>query len=119
VRNHSVWRMAESTLSNLKTCRIDFSKRWKEKAPRHGNDLMGRSNGQRGDKSLRRPRASSSASMVARLGNGWFGAKLNPEQAAAKVATLRSLMTEAGRDISEREIELTGPIRVTFAVARS
>jgi len=41
---------------------------------------------------------------VARLGNGWFGVKLNPEQAAAKVATLRSLMTEAGRDISEVEI---------------
>ena len=41
---------------------------------------------------------------VARLGNGWFGVKLNPEQAAAKVATLRSLMTEAGRDISEIEI---------------
>jgi probable F420-dependent oxidoreductase len=41
---------------------------------------------------------------VARLGDGWFGVKLNPEQAAAKVATLKSLMTEAGRDISEIEI---------------
>ena len=41
---------------------------------------------------------------VARLGNGWFGVKLNPEQAAAKIATLRSLMIEAGRDLSELEI---------------
>ena len=41
---------------------------------------------------------------VARLGNGWFGVKLNPDQAAAKIATLRKLMTEAGRDISEIEI---------------
>ena len=41
---------------------------------------------------------------VARMGNGWFGVKLNPEQAAAKIATLRSLMTEAGRDIAELEI---------------
>jgi probable F420-dependent oxidoreductase len=41
---------------------------------------------------------------VARLGNGWFGVKLNPQQAAAKVATLRKLMTEAGRDFSEIEI---------------
>ncbi len=41
---------------------------------------------------------------VARFGNGWFGVKLNPEQAAAKIATLRSLMSEAGRDISELEI---------------
>ena len=41
---------------------------------------------------------------VARMGNGWFGVKLNPEQAAAKIATLRSLMAEAGRDISELEI---------------
>lgn len=41
---------------------------------------------------------------VARLGNGWFGVKLNPEQAAAKIATLRQLTTEAGRDFSEIEI---------------
>ena len=41
---------------------------------------------------------------VARLGNGWFGVKLNPEQAAAKIATLRTLMSEAGRDINELEI---------------
>jgi len=41
---------------------------------------------------------------VARMGNGWFGVKLNPEQAAAKIATLRSLMSDAGRDISEIEI---------------
>jgi probable F420-dependent oxidoreductase len=41
---------------------------------------------------------------VARMGNGWFGVKLNPEQAAAKIAILRSLMTEAGRDIAELEI---------------
>lgn len=41
---------------------------------------------------------------VARLGNGWFGVKLNPEQASAKIATLRSLMSEAGRNISELEI---------------
>ena len=41
---------------------------------------------------------------VARLGNGWFGVKLNPEQAAAKIATLRKLTTEAGRDFSEIEI---------------
>ncbi len=41
---------------------------------------------------------------VARMSNGWFGVKLNPEQAAAKIATLRSLMSEAGRDISELEI---------------
>jgi len=41
---------------------------------------------------------------VARLGDGWFGVKLNPEQAAAKIATLRKLMTEAGRDMSEIEI---------------
>jgi probable F420-dependent oxidoreductase len=41
---------------------------------------------------------------VARLGNGWYGVKLNPEQAAAKIATLRTLMSEAGRDIAELEI---------------
>jgi len=41
---------------------------------------------------------------VARLGDGWFGVKLNPEQAAAKIATLRKLMIEAGRDINELEI---------------
>ncbi|MDO8432099.1 MAG: LLM class F420-dependent oxidoreductase [Candidatus Binatus sp.] len=41
---------------------------------------------------------------VARMGNGWFGVKLNPEQAAAKIATLRSLMSEAGRDIADLEI---------------
>ena len=41
---------------------------------------------------------------VARLGNGWFGVKLNPEQAAAKIETLRKLMAEAGRDIAEIEI---------------
>src|SRR5215469_6308336 len=40
---------------------------------------------------------------VARLGDGWFGVKLNPEQAAAKLATLRRL-TEAGRDMSDLEI---------------
>jgi probable F420-dependent oxidoreductase len=41
---------------------------------------------------------------VARLGDGWFGVKLNPEQAAAKIGTLRKLMSEAGRDVSELEI---------------
>ena len=41
---------------------------------------------------------------VARMGNGWFGVKLNPEQAAAKIATLRSMMREAGRDMAELEI---------------
>jgi len=41
---------------------------------------------------------------VARLGNGWFGVKLNPEQAAAKIATLRTLISEAGRDINDLEI---------------
>lgn len=41
---------------------------------------------------------------VARLGDGWFGVKLNPDQAAAKIATLRKLMSEAGRDMSELEI---------------
>jgi len=41
---------------------------------------------------------------VARLGNGWFGVKLNPEQAAAKLAILRKLMTEHGRDMKELEI---------------
>jgi probable F420-dependent oxidoreductase len=41
---------------------------------------------------------------VARVGDGWFGVNLNPEQAAAKIATLRKLMSEAGRDLSELEI---------------
>jgi probable F420-dependent oxidoreductase len=41
---------------------------------------------------------------VARLGDGWFGVKLNPEQAAAKIATLRRLMAEAGRNMSDIEI---------------
>jgi len=41
---------------------------------------------------------------VARLGNGWFGVKLNPEQAAAKLAILRKLMSEQGRDMKELEI---------------
>ena len=41
---------------------------------------------------------------VARLGNGWFGVKLNPEQAAAKIETLKSLLRERGRDLSEIEI---------------
>jgi probable F420-dependent oxidoreductase len=41
---------------------------------------------------------------VARLGNGWFGVKLNPEQAAAKIETLRSLMRDNGRDLKELEI---------------
>jgi probable F420-dependent oxidoreductase len=41
---------------------------------------------------------------VARLGDGWFGVKLNPEQAAAKIAALRKLMSEAGRDMSKLEI---------------
>jgi len=41
---------------------------------------------------------------VARMGNGWFGVKLNPEQAARKIATLRSMMSEAGRDIADLEI---------------
>ena len=41
---------------------------------------------------------------VARLGNGWFGVKLNPEQAAAKIETLKSLLRERGRDIKEIEI---------------
>jgi probable F420-dependent oxidoreductase len=41
---------------------------------------------------------------VARLGNGWFGVKLNPEQAAAKIETVRSLMRDNGRDLKELEI---------------
>ena len=41
---------------------------------------------------------------VARLGNGWFGVQLNPRQLEEKLTTLRKLMTEAGRDISELEI---------------
>jgi probable F420-dependent oxidoreductase len=41
---------------------------------------------------------------VARLANGWFGVKLNPRQAEEKIKTLRELMVEAGRDISEIEI---------------
>jgi probable F420-dependent oxidoreductase len=41
---------------------------------------------------------------VARLGNGWFGVQLNPRQLEEKINTLRKLMIEAGRDISELEI---------------
>ena len=41
---------------------------------------------------------------VASIGNGWFGVKLTPEQAAAKLATLRSLMNDAGRDMRELEV---------------
>jgi probable F420-dependent oxidoreductase len=41
---------------------------------------------------------------VARLGNGWFGVNLTPDQAAEKISKLHSLLTENGRDPNEIEI---------------
>jgi probable F420-dependent oxidoreductase len=41
---------------------------------------------------------------VAKFGNGWFGVNLNPDQAAAKIAKLHSLLDEQGRDRKEVEI---------------
>ena len=44
---------------------------------------------------------------VARIGNGWFGVNLNPQQAAEKIATLHKLMREAGRDPKELDINIS------------
>ncbi len=41
---------------------------------------------------------------VARLGNGWFGVNLTPDQAAVKIAKLHSLLAEYGR--SPKDIEI-------------
>jgi probable F420-dependent oxidoreductase len=41
---------------------------------------------------------------VARLGNGWFGVNLTPDQAAVKISKLHSLLDEHGRDRKEIEI---------------
>ncbi len=41
---------------------------------------------------------------VARLGSGWFGVNLTPDQAAAKISKLHSLVDEQGRDRKEIEI---------------
>jgi probable F420-dependent oxidoreductase len=41
---------------------------------------------------------------VARLGSGWFGVNLTPDQAAAKISKLHSLVDEEGRDRKEIEI---------------
>jgi probable F420-dependent oxidoreductase len=41
---------------------------------------------------------------VARLGNGWFGVNLTPDQAAEKISKLHSLLAENGRDPKEIEI---------------
>jgi probable F420-dependent oxidoreductase len=41
---------------------------------------------------------------VARLGNGWFGVNLTPDQAAVKIAKLHSLLDEYGRSHDEIEI---------------
>ena len=41
---------------------------------------------------------------VARFGNGWFGVNLTPDQAAAKISKLHSLLAENGRDPKEIEI---------------
>jgi probable F420-dependent oxidoreductase len=44
---------------------------------------------------------------VARIGDGWFGVNLNPEQAREKIATLHTLMREAGRDPKELDISIS------------
>jgi len=41
---------------------------------------------------------------VARLGNGWFGVNLTPDQAAVKIAKLHALLDQQGRDRKEIEI---------------
>jgi probable F420-dependent oxidoreductase len=41
---------------------------------------------------------------VARLGDGWFGVNLTPDQAAEKISKLHSLLAENGRDPKEIEI---------------
>jgi probable F420-dependent oxidoreductase len=41
---------------------------------------------------------------VAEYGNGWYGFNLNPDEAAAKIAKLRSLIRENKRDPAEIEI---------------
>ena len=41
---------------------------------------------------------------VAKFGNGWFGVNLTPDQAAAKIAKLHSLLDEQERDRKEIEI---------------
>ncbi len=41
---------------------------------------------------------------VAKYGTGWFGVNLDPDQLAAKIAKLDSLLKEAGRDRGEIEI---------------
>ncbi|HXZ87610.1 MAG TPA: LLM class F420-dependent oxidoreductase [Candidatus Binataceae bacterium] len=41
---------------------------------------------------------------VAKYGNGWFGVNLDPDEAAAKIAKLDSLLKEAGRDLRQIEI---------------
>jgi len=45
---------------------------------------------------------------VARLGDGWLGMHQTPESAAAKVAVLRGLCAEAGRDPGEVEVTVGG-----------
>lgn len=44
---------------------------------------------------------------VARIGDGWFGVNLNPQQAEEKIATLHKLMSEAGRDPKELDISIS------------
>ena len=44
---------------------------------------------------------------VARIGDGWFGVNLNPQQAAQKIATLHKLMREVGRDPKELDISIS------------
>jgi probable F420-dependent oxidoreductase len=44
---------------------------------------------------------------VARVGDGWFGVNLNPQQAEEKIAILYSLMREAGRDPREIDISIS------------
>jgi probable F420-dependent oxidoreductase len=41
---------------------------------------------------------------VAKYGNGWFGVNLTPDQAAVKIAKLKSLLDEQGRDLKQIEI---------------
>ncbi len=41
---------------------------------------------------------------VAKYGNGWFGVNLKPDQAAVKIAKLKSLLDEQGRDLEQIEI---------------
>ncbi|MGH8011499.1 MAG: LLM class F420-dependent oxidoreductase [Candidatus Binataceae bacterium] len=44
---------------------------------------------------------------VAKHGNGWFGVKLTPAQAATKIAMLRSLLEQEGRDYRGIEIVIS------------